>query len=367
MDSAAGLARGAAAALVGLTSGGSGSPPTIDLVRTSPWLIRVLTLNLAMQILIVVTGGLVRLTGSGLGCSTWPRCEQGSYTPTFQAADGIHPYIEFGNRMVGILVGLVAVATVVAVLRWGRRSLMPLLAVLVLGGTLAQGALGGITVLTGLHPVTVMTHFLLSMALIALSTVLVRRARGQRTDPGLTALGPPGAALARGLGWAAGGVGVLVLVLGTMVTGSGPHSGDAQHPARLELLDPRTLSWLHGDAVMIFCGLVLAVLVTTLLVPTLEPARQAWLVVLGVTVAQGLVGYTQYALGLPVPLVALHLLGAAALTVSLTWALDALLAATAGTDGSGQRKVQQRVDRDSQEDQRQIADREVEEPHRAQR
>ncbi len=335
-------------------------------MRTSPWLIRVLALNLGMQILIVVTGGLVRLTGSGLGCSTWPRCEEGSYTPTFQAADGIHPYIEFGNRMVGILVGLVAVATVAAVLRWGRRSSMPLLAALVLGGTIAQGALGGITVLTGLHPVTVMTHFLLSMALIALSTVLVRRARGQGIAADTTAAAQPGAALARGLGWAAAGVALVVLVLGTMVTGSGPHSGDAQQPARLELLDPRTLSWLHADAVMIFCGLVVTVLVTTLLVPTLEPARRPWVAVLGVTVAQGLVGYTQYALGLPVPLVALHLLGAAALTVSLTWALDSLLGATVGTVGSAQRKMQQGVDGHGQEDQRQIADREVEEPHRAQ-
>ncbi|MBA2694866.1 MAG: COX15/CtaA family protein, partial [Actinobacteria bacterium] len=78
-----------------------------------------------MQVLIVVTGGLVRLTGSGLGCPTWPQCEPGSYTPTFQAADGIHPYIEFGNRMMGILVGLVALATLLAVLRWGRSRPLP--------------------------------------------------------------------------------------------------------------------------------------------------------------------------------------------------------------------------------------------------
>lgn len=325
----------------------------------SSWLSRILLLNLGMQVLIVVTGGLVRLTGSGLGCPTWPQCEPGSYIPTFQAADGIHPYIEFGNRMMGILVGVVALATLVAVLRWGRRRPLPLLAGLVLTGTLGQGVLGGITVLTGLSPVTVMAHFLISMGLVVVSTLLVWHVRSARPQTHLAGEVGPGPVVARRLGVVTAAVAAVVLVLGTMVTGAGPHSGDAGDPARLGL-DPRTLSWLHADSVMIFCGLVVAVLVTTYLAPTLYAARRPWQVVLGITVAQGLVGYLQYALGLPVPLVSLHMLGAALLTLALTWAVRSLVAASA------EGKVQQRVDGDGQEDQRQIADREVEEAHRAQ-
>ncbi|MGI8946452.1 MAG: COX15/CtaA family protein [Ornithinimicrobium sp.] len=328
---------------------------------TSPWLSRILTVNLVMQVLIVVTGGLVRLTGSGLGCPSWPQCEPGSYTPTFQTADGIHPYIEFGNRMVGILVGVVALATLVAVLRWGRSRPLPLLAGLVLVGPLAQGVLGGITVRTGLHPATVMAHFLISMALVGTSTLLVWQVRAGWRPPARAFAVGPGALVARRLGMATAAVAAVVLVLGTMVTGAGPHSGDAGDPARLGL-DPRTLSWLHADSVMIFCGLVIAMLITTHLVPALAPSRRPWEVVLGVTVAQGLVGYLQYALGLPVALVSLHMLGATLLTLALTWALRSLLATTC----SDQRQVQQRVERHREEDQREIADREVEQPHRAQ-
>ncbi len=280
---------------------------------TSPWLRRILLTNLVLQVLIVVTGGLVRLTGSGLGCPTWPQCEEGSYTPVLHDAITFHPFIEFGNRLLSMVVGLAALATVAAVWRWARRR-TPMwgLALGVLALTLSQGILGGITVRTGLHPTTVMTHFLVSMALVALSTALLLR-EGEPDGP----RSPAVPALVRQLALATAAVLVAVLVLGTVVTGSGPHSGDADEPARFGF-DPRTISWLHADAVMLFVGLVVAVLVATTLVSGASRSRGWWSAVLLISLAQGLVGYTQYLTGLPEILVLVHMLGAAALTVAVT-------------------------------------------------
>lgn len=166
--------------------------------------------------------------------------------------------------------------------------------------------------------------------------------------------------LVRRLGAATASVGAVVIVLGTVVTGSGPHSGDAEQPARLGF-DPRTVAWLHADSVMLFVGLVVAMVVATALVPQAVRARRPWRLVLLVSLAQGMLGYLQYATGVPVPLVSLHMLGACLLTTALTWGVAALYA----KGDSGEREVQQRVDRHAQEEQGQIADRVVEEPHRA--
>ncbi len=325
-----------------------------------------LPINLGVQILIVVTGGLVRLTGSGLGCSTWPQCEPGSYTPTFRPEDGIHPYIEFGNRLIGILVGIVAVATVFAVWRWARpsgRRRMLLLAAMVLLGTLAQGVLGGITVNMELNPATVMAHFLISMVLIVLSTLLLVTDRG----PAVGAVGPA-PSVVQAVAIVTGAVGAVVIVLGTVVTGSGPHSGDADQPARFGF-DPQTVSWLHADSVMLFVGLVVAMAVSTSLVPQTHRARRPWRLVLAVSLAQGVLGYVQYATGVPVPLVSLHMLGACLLVTSLTWAVASVLwvirPGLPPVSASGQREEQQRIDRDSQKDEGQITDRVVEQAHRA--
>lgn len=280
---------------------------------TSPWLRRILLANLVLQVLIVVTGGLVRLTGSGLGCPTWPECHPGSYTPFLQESASYHPYIEFGNRMLSILVGVAALAAVVAVWRWARhRPGMPLLAGLVIGLTVGQGILGGITVRTGLHPTTVMAHFLISMGLVATSTTLVWRER--QPDGPAHNLAPR---ILHRLSWFTGVVLVAVLVLGTVVTGSGPHSGDADQPARFGF-DPRTISWLHADSVMLFVGLVLAMLVATSLVPEVRRSRECWGVVMLISLAQGLVGYAQYLAGLPEILVLVHMFGAAVLTLAVT-------------------------------------------------
>ena len=289
------------------------------------WVRRALMVNLVAQVGIVLTGGLVRLTGSGLGCPTWPECVPGSYTPTVEQEEGYHKHIEFGNRLLTFVVTLAAVAALVAVVRYVRRTGAPrrllLLGALPFVGVLVQAGLGGVTVLTGLSPVTVAAHFLVSMVLVAGSTVL------------LLAVGSPSGPAAvrselRVLGWVIAGLAAVVMVLGTVVTGSGPHSGDADRPARLGL-DPQVASWVHADAVWLFLGLVAALVVALRLTDGPDTARRRARWLLGVTLAQGVVGYVQYLTGLPIAVVAVHLLGACLLTISVT----ATVLALTGTPG----------------------------------
>jgi cytochrome c oxidase assembly protein subunit 15 len=295
-------------------------------VGTGSRLLRaVLLANLAAQVGIVFTGGLVRLTGSGLGCPTWPQCVPGSYTPVVQQPQGWHKDIEFGNRMLAFVVGVAGIAALLLTWRYVRRARAPrrllVLAAAPLLGVVAQAVLGGVTVLTGLSPATVAAHFLLSMVLVAASTVLY-----------LAVCAPTRPASVRPeivrLGWGVAALAAVVLVLGTVVTGSGPHSGDAERPARFGL-DPRTVSWLHADAVWLFVGLVVALVVALRLSPAPVASRRA-VGLLVVTLLQGVIGYVQYATDLPVALVAAHLLGASSLVVAVT----AVVAALTGTPAS---------------------------------
>jgi heme a synthase len=297
-----------------VTSAPSSAPPA---TRTepvpSPWLGRILVANLVLEVLIVVTGGLVRLTGSGLGCPTWPECVPGSYVPVREQAEGIHKFIEFGNRTLTGAVGFAALLVLYAVWTWaGRRRDLMVPAWVVLGGVLTQAVLGGITVRTGLNPATVSAHFLVSMVLVAASAYIVFRAP-EPPGPRPLAVHP----LVERLAWLACGLSAVVLALGTVVTGSGPHSGDADQPARLGF-DPRTISWLHADSVMLFIGLVVAVWLAARLTATDRRTAPAWWTVLMVTLAQGVVGYTQYLTGLPEVLVLVHMLLASLLVVALT-------------------------------------------------
>lgn len=278
------------------------------------WLRWALIANLILQILIIVTGGLVRLTGSGLGCPTWPQCVPGSFTPVAQQAQGIHSIIEFGNRLMTFVLAAAAVAVVVLAHRRAghRRSFVrwcygPII------GIVAQAVLGGIIVLARLDPKTVSPHFLLSLVLVAYSTWLLHRY--DAGDGERTLAVPP---LLHRLVWVTAVVAGAVMVLGTAVTGSGPHSGDADEPVRFGF-DPRATSWLHADAVMLFVGLVVAVMVAARLVSVPERFRFWWTVTFGLCVAQGLVGYTQFFAGLPIGLVLVHLFGSAVLTVSVTY------------------------------------------------
>lgn len=283
----------------------------------SPWLGRILLANLVAEVGIVVTGGAVRLTGSGLGCPTWPQCQDGSLAPRIEAST-IHTAIEFGNRMLTGVLAILALLTVIAVHRWAPRRPMKVAAWAVLGGVALQAIIGGITVLTGLHPLTVSIHFMVSAVLIACSAYLWF-AREDTAGP-TRSLVP---ALVDRLAWATVGVGVAVLALGTVVTGSGPHSGDADEPNRYGF-DVRSVSWLHADLVMLFVGLVIATVVAVRLTTSTTGPRRAWTAVLAVTLAQGLLGYAQYFTGVPAILVGLHMLGASLLVVALTAGMHSL-------------------------------------------
>lgn len=285
---------------------------------TNPWLWRVLLVNLILEIGIVVTGGLVRLTGSGLGCPTWPQCVPGSFIPVPHQEQGFHKLIEFGNRTLTSVVGIAALLVMVAIWRWApNRRTLRRISVLPLLGVLLQAVLGGITVLTGLNPALVAAHFIASMVLVSLSAYLLYRV-GEGDDVPVALVRPE----IRSVAWVTAGLGAVVLILGTVVTGSGPHSGDAATP-RFGF-DPRTISWLHADTVMLFAGLVVAVLLAVHLTASDPRPRKVWHAVLGVTVLQGLIGYAQYLTGLPEVLVLVHMLGASLLTVSLTYGVLSL-------------------------------------------
>ncbi|WP_328828684.1 COX15/CtaA family protein [Nocardioides acrostichi] len=268
----------------------------VDTARAARWAGRA---SLAANIGIVVTGGAVRLTGSGLGCPTWPRCTDEGFTP--HGSLSYHSAIEFGNRMLTFVLVAVAVVTVVAAWRTGRRDLRVLSVVLALGIPL-QAVIGGITVLTDLNPWIVSLHLLLSLAMIGLSVRFL-----QVLDRPVPAERGPTVVLA----WATFAAAWIVLYLGTVVTGSGPHAGDAQAPRNG--LDPLQLSQLHADAVFLLVGLSVAMLV-------MRPARAAWALV-GVEIGQGAVGFVQYFTGLPEVLVGLHVLGAALTSAAVTWLL----------------------------------------------
>ena len=270
---------------------------------------RVFGLLVFMQMAIVVTGGAVRITGSGLGCPTWPECTPGSYTPVPNQAEGqVHAWIEFGNRLLTFVLLLGALIALVIAIRVSKHAVtknrIRLLAALQLIGILGQGVLGGITVLTDLHPIPVASHFLLSVFLIAGAISLRYEVVGivrQKADGIVATLMPV-------LIWLT----LFVIVAGTIVTGSGPHAGDEN--AKRFGFSPRVVSWLHAD-------LVIALVVLTLILWLITRVSQNTVIhrylsiFLLISLSQGLIGYVQYFTGLPEILVAAHLLGA-----TLVWA-----------------------------------------------
>jgi len=305
------------------------------LPRTSPTAFR-RTAGAAVLALssIVVTGGAVRLTSSGLGCPTWPRCTSSSFVNQPEYAG--HGAIEFGNRVITIGVFLLIVALLVQVVRLpGRRPDLPWLCAGLLAGYLGQAVLGGLTVLYDLAAPLVIGHFLLSMLLLLDAVVLYARAGGSITA------GPAAPRQLGWLGWLLSVVAGLVLVAGTVVTGAGPHSGGSLHTPRLAL-DIRGVAQLHADLAMLLTGLVLAAAVAVHAVPTSAAVRRAAIWLVALVVGQAALGFTQYFLGVPVGLVGLHIAGATAIWVaSLRLALrlggrsDAERSAVAGTDAGG--------------------------------
>ncbi len=308
--------------------------------RPTPRTVRRLALaSVVANSAIVVTGGAVRLTASGLGCPTWPRCTATTYTPTAEYA--VHGVIEFGNRLLTFVLTAVVLACLVAV--WRQRPVRPgmrRLAGLVFVGIPAQALLGGVTVLTGLNPWSVMAHFLLSMVLIALAVVLHQRAR-EGDLPARPVVGEPLRRLAAGLL----ALVAATLVAGTVVTGSGPHSGDPA--AGRTGLDPELVSQVHGNLVVALIGLTVVLYVSLRRSGAPRAAVRATGVLLGVELAQGALGVAQYVTDLPVLLVGLHLLGACLVLIAAVQAVLALRdrgpgdeppgPAEAGDDGRGRR------------------------------
>jgi heme a synthase len=258
---------------------------------------------------IVFTGGLVRVTGSGLGCPDWPTCDGRSVTPIGAEHTGWQSAIEFGNRLLTFVVLAAAVAVWVQVRRTRpHERVVERMAWVLPLGVLAQALLGGITVLTGLSPYTVAAHFLLSMVLISAAIVLHERVRpGDGHPPARSGIRAATTALMV--------VAAVVLVLGTIVTGAGPHGGDVDAPRFA--VDIRLMAIAHADAVWLLLGLTIALVAVTWRhgPPRLQRALH---VVLAIELVQGGIGYAQYALGIPEALVALHILGAASLWAGVT-------------------------------------------------
>ena len=254
---------------------------------------------LTLQAGLVLTGGAVRITGSGLGCPTWPECTPGSYTPVPHQAEGqLHAWIEFGNRLLTFALVAIALAVLVNVLYRQRRDLRSLVLGQVLG-ILGQGVLGGITVLTDLHPLPVAGHLILSIILIAgAASLYSRREFSARPRTDLDKLTKRVSLLHIGLTF-------VVIILGTIVTGSGPHAGDEK--AQRFAFDIRVVAWLHADAVIALLGLTAAFFI---LVRSDNELVRRIAVFTAIALAQGAIGYIQYFTGIPEILVAAHLLGA---------------------------------------------------------
>lgn len=288
------------------------------------------------NVVIVVSGGAVRLTGSGLGCPTWPKCTDDSLVPTSEYA--FHGIIEFTNRQITFVVGFFAIATwIIALARRQHRGL----ALAVVLSIPAQAVLGGLTVLTHLNPWLVAGHFMLSIAIIFVTAWLWWRVRGA---PVPLAVPYPVLVLAR--------VTVLValaaLVLGTVVTGAGPHAGDANESGKVNRIAFKvsSLAQLHADSVWILVGVTVGLVAVAYAVHADAVLRNAAWTLLGVEMLQGAIGYTQYFLHVPPLLVGLHMLGACLLWLAALLVLALVEPHAAGRSRAASEQVRQAVDRE---------------------
>jgi cytochrome c oxidase assembly protein subunit 15 len=275
-------------------------------VITHRHVLRLAQVALALQVALIASGAAVRVTGSGLGCPTWPTCIGGSLPTT--AALGVHGLIEFSNRLLAVVMEGVGILLVLAVRRiphpkswsrlaWVQAAVVPL-----------QAVIGGLLVLSGLNPYVLMLHFLASFPLVYAAAMLLHHLRGTQRMTQREAQPPM-----RLLTGALVAFSAVVLAVGTLVTGTGPHAGDPKVD-RLPF-KPRDVSQLHADAVYLLVGLTLA----TLLVAWHTPGRRWVLTLTGLLVAQAGLGYWQYYTGVPAGLVELHVLGASLIFTAATW------------------------------------------------
>ncbi|MFF3335943.1 heme A synthase [Streptomyces sp. NPDC002888] len=270
---------------------------------------------LLMSVIIVVTGGAVRLTGSGLGCPTWPKCTDDSLTAT--GAMGFHGAIEFGNRMLTyVLCAAVGWAIIAARSEKPYRRGLTRLGWAQFWIVMSNAILGGIVVLVGLNPYTVAAHFVATSALIAVATVMWQRTREGDAEPRALV-----SRSVQQLVWFLVAAAVLLILVGTVVTGAGPHAGDSSEVDRMPL-DWETVSKLHAVLAWIVVTLTFALWFVLKAVDApkepLARTRELFLVLL----AQGVIGYVQYFTDLPEALVGLHMLGSAVMWI---WVVRVLL------------------------------------------
>lgn len=279
----------------------------------------IFTALLVIQAGIVVTGGAVRLTGSGLGCPTWPECTDGSIKPIVNQAQGqLHAWIEFGNRLLAWVMLILAIAALIYVIKRLKSrsdfSYLRALALLQILGFVGQVVLGGITVLTKLNPITVSAHFVLTIPLIAGALTL----RHRILDRPLVYV----KALTRNLTKLVTSLAFVVLVLGVVVTGTGPHAGDAS--VKRYPFDARAVSSLHADAVIALICLTIALYLVVKSSESQEVQSvfgRYVMVLIFIELAQGAIGYVQYFTGLPELIVGAHLLGAVLVWMS-AWRIN---------------------------------------------
>ena len=266
------------------------------------------TALLVLQAGLVVTGGAVRLTGSGLGCPTWPECTDGSIKPVItQAEDQLHAWIEFGNRLIAWLILILALAALVYIVKKLKSrndfKRLRLLAILQILGFLGQVVLGGITVLTKLNPISVSAHFVLTLPLIAGALALRHRVLNRP----VLQLQP----MTRTVTKVVTALSFVVLLLGVVVTGTGPHAGDVD--AKRYPFDFQAVSILHADSVIALICLAIALYLVVKVSESAEVKKlfgRMILIFLAICLEQGAIGYLQYLTGLPELLVGAHLLGA---------------------------------------------------------
>ena len=284
----------------------------------TPGLRRLSVASLIGQGVLIVSGGVVRLTGSGLGCPTWPKCTAESLTNTPEM--GIHGVIEFANRTLTFLLAAVALALLVMLwnLRKERKDLF-WLSFGLLASIPAQAVIGGITVLSGLNPYVVSLHFLVSAALVVVSMLLVNRTYGRTGMAGPAGAIRPRATI-RQLSVVAAVCTYLAVTLGTLVTGAGPHSGDATSP-RIDL-DGYLVTRIHVLPVYLLVAVSLLLVVLLWRRGKGDPLRQGALLLVGAVLFQGVIGYWQYFNGVPALLVGFHMLGSSLLLAAGTNVMD---------------------------------------------
>lgn len=297
-------------------------------------LLRRLTIaNLVANMAIIWTGALVRLTKSGLGCATWPQCQPGSYVP--RPEDGLHGAIEFGNRLLTFVLAAIALATAIVAWRAFRRRVAPLrLFELSIGiglGIIAQAVIGGVSVLTQLDPWVVGLHMVASVALILISLEMVRLAFGREPAPASGRL----YTLTRLVFL----LGLVVIAVGVVVTGSGPHSGDGA--ASRNGFSPEWTAKIHAWSVWLLVALTVLGLVWAWSDARL---RRVWSALLATQLLQGVIGYLQYFTHLPTFLVLLHMIGTTLFVVALGHAWNATTYAGASSPAEPPRAPAQRAE-----------------------